>query len=278
MTKEEIISVLAELHKITGFRVSLHSADYGEIAAYPQEKQKFCRLIHKIPDEYEKCIACDKAACKRALSDKSTRIYTCRYGFTEAVSPLYNFGTLTGFLMMGQIFECDKDMRPIRPEVKEIAKLKDELREAADKIPLVNSDMVRSYVRIMTICAQYLTLSNAIPSSKQTVAEMAKKFIFDNYKSKITISDICAEIGCSKSTLITSFKKEYGTTVNSYITNVRLREAVNMLNMGDRNIGEIANDTGFSDQSYFSKVFSAKYGVPPSEYRADTEQTIGDRE
>ena len=118
----------------------------------------------------------------------------------------------------------------------------------------------------MTICAQYLTLSNAIPSTKQTVAEMAKKFIFDNYKSKITIADICDEIGCSKSTLITSFKKEYGTTVNNYITDVRLGEAVNMLKIGDRNIGEIATETGFSDQSYFSKVFSAKYGIPPSEY------------
>jgi AraC-like DNA-binding protein len=266
MTKEEIISVLAELHKITGFRVSLHSDDYGEIAAYPKEKQRFCRLIHAIPDEYEKCVACDKAACKRALNDKDTRIYTCRYGFTEAVSPLYNFGTLTGFLMMGQIFECDKDMRPIRPETKEISKLDENLREAAKSIPLVNSDMVRSYVRIMTICAQYLTLSNAIPSSKQTVAEMAKKFIFDNYKSKINIGNICSEIGCSKSTLITSFKKQFGTTVNNYITEVRLNEAATMLSIGDKNIGEIAIQTGFSDQSYFSKVFSAKFGVTPSEY------------
>ena len=91
MTKEEIISVLAELYKITGFRVSLHGADYSEIAAYPREKRKFCRMVHKNPDEYEKCVACDKAACKRALNDKSTHIYACRYGFTEAVSPLYNF-------------------------------------------------------------------------------------------------------------------------------------------------------------------------------------------
>ena len=170
--------------------------------------------------------------------------------------------------MMGQIFECDKNMTPVRPEVKDIEKLGDELREAAEDIPLVNADMVRSYVRIMTICAQYLTLSNAIPSIKQTVAEMAKKFIFDNYKSKITISDICAEIGCSKSTLITSFKKQFGMTVNSYITEVRLKEAATMLAMGDKNIGEIAIQTGFSDQSYFSKVFSAKFGVPPSEYTA----------
>lgn len=266
MTKEEIISVLAELHKITGFRVSLHGADYSEIAAYPAEKRSFCRMVHAIPAEYEKCVACDKAACKRALNDKDTHIYTCRYGFTEAVSPLYNFGTLTGFLMMGQVFECDKDMRPVNDARGNINKLDERMREAAKEIPLVDKDMVRSYVKIMTICAQYLTLSNAIPSNKQTVAEMAKKFIFDNYKNKLTISDICSEIGCSKSTLITSFKKEFGTTVNSYITEVRLKEAASMLSIGDKHIGEIAIQTGFSDQSYFSKVFSAKFGVPPSEY------------
>ena len=274
MTKEEIISVLAELYKITGFRVSLHGADYSEIAAYPAEKRKFCRMVHKNPQEYEKCVACDKTACKRALNNKNTHIYTCRYGFTEAVSPLYNFGTLTGFLMMGQVFEADADGNPLRPEVKNIRSLGEEMIELSRETPLVDADMVRSYVKIMTICAQYLTLSNAIPSTKQTVAEMAKKFIFDNYKSKITIADICEEIGCSKSTLITGFKKEYGTTVNNYITEVRLGEAVNMLKMGDRHIGEIATETGFSDQSYFSKVFSAKFGVPPSEYK----YTVGEIE
>ena len=268
MTKEEIISVLSELYKITGFRVSLHGADYSEIAAYPSEKRSFCQMVHKDPEEYERCIACDKAACKRALNEKSTHIYTCRYGFTEAVSPLYNFGTLTGFLMMGQIIETDPEGKPLHPEVANIERLGGEMVSLASKAPLVDSDMVRSYVKIMTICAQYLTLSNAIPSNKQTVAEMAKKYIFDNFRSKITIADICDEIGCSKSTLITGFKREYGTTVNNYITEVRLSEAVNMLRSGDRHIGEIASETGFSDQSYFSKVFSAKYGIPPSEYAA----------
>jgi AraC-like DNA-binding protein len=269
MTKEEIISVLAELNKITGFRVSLHGADYSEIAAYPREKRAFCRVMHNDPEEFEKCIACDKAACKRALNDKSTHIYNCRYGFTEAVSPLYNFGTLTGFLMMGQVIETGENGEPLHPEVNKIKDLGDEMFELANDTPKVDSDMVRSYVKIMTICAQYLTLSNAIPSAKQTVAEMAKKYIFDNYKSKVTIADICDEIGCSKSTLITGFKREYGTTVNNYITELRLNEAVNMLKMGERHIGEIASQTGFSDQSYFSKVFSAKYGIPPSEYAHD---------
>ena len=56
-------------------------------------------------------------------------------------------------------------------------------------------------------------------------------------------------------------------TVNEYITNVRLTEAARMLSMPqDISMYEIASRCGFSDQSYFSKVFSAKYGKCPREY------------
>ena len=267
MKKQEIVSVLSELNKITGFRISLHGADYSEIAAYPEKKSSFCRMLHSLPGELEQCILCDKEACKQALFKKDTYIYKCRYGFTEAVSPLYNFGTLTGFLMMGQVFENNEGHTALN--LKRVSdRLGDEYSALLSDIPLVDTEMINSYVKIMTICAQYLTLSNAIPSEKPTVAELAKRFIYENYKDKIRIKDICADVGCSKSTLITSFKNEFGTTVGSYITEVRLSEAVRMLNIGEMNIGEIAMSTGFSDQSYFSKVFSAKFGVPPSEYKA----------
>ena len=268
MTREEIISVLAELYKITGFRVSLHGADYSEIAAYPKEKREFCRMVHKNPKEYERCATCDKAACKKALADKSTHIYTCRYGFTEAVSPLYNFGTLTGFLMMGQVYEVDKDGHHVHKEVRNVESLGEKMIALSKQTPLVDTDMVSSYVKIMTICAQYLTLSNAISTPKPTVAEMAKRYIGENINKKFGIADVCAHLGCSKSTLLTTFKKRYGTTVNAYVTELRLEKAKHLLTKGEKTINEIAQDTGFSDQSYFSKVFSQKFGIPPSEYRA----------
>ncbi|MBQ7363520.1 MAG: PocR ligand-binding domain-containing protein [Clostridia bacterium] len=267
MKKQEIVSVLSELHKITGFRVSLHGADYSEIAAYPEKKSEFCRRVHELPEEYRACVACDKEACREALAKRDTHIYKCRYGFTEAVSPLYNFGTLTGFLMMGQVFEEGDRARSFP--------LSDKLDACLCDIPSVRSDMIRSYVKIMTICAQYLTLSNAIPNEKPTVAEMVKRFIHENFSEKIGIAEICREVGCSKSTLITCFKRAYGTTVNKYLTDVRLGEALRMLRGGDMSIGEIAEATGFSDQSYFSKVFSSKYGFPPSEYAARTADSHG---
>ena len=264
MTKDEITAVLKDLHSITGYRVSLHAADYSEIAAYPKEKCALCRMIQGMPYEYDRCVASDKVACKSALDKKGTHIYRCRYGMSEAVSPLYNFGTLTGFLMMGQVYEKGVDRSiTAEPVINEYG---DEAREVLDAIPTVSPEMLPAYIRVMTICAQYLTLSNAIPTNRPSIAQLAKQYISRHYQDKIGIKKICTEVGCSKSALITAFRREYGTTVNSFITEVRLLEAVRMIEIGDYKIGEIAEACGFSDQSYFSKVFSAKYGVPPSEY------------
>ena len=265
MNKQEIITVLYELHKITGFRISLHGADFEEIAAYPPSPLAFCALVNEDKREHSLCLECDRCACTEAIGKKSTHIYKCRYGLTEAVSPLYNFDTLTGFLMMGQIAESEAEAR--EAEVILAKLIGDKARRSAEKIPTVRADMISSYVKIMTICAQYLTLSNALPSAKPSFAEQAKDYIRKNMGRKIGIPDICTSLNCSKSTLLTTFKKKYGITVNAYLTELRLEQAATLLHNDKLSIAEIASEVGFSDQSYFSKVFSAKYGTSPTEYR-----------
>ena len=269
MNKQEITEVLFELHKITGFRVSLCGVGREEIAAYPEERLPFCERVNRIESEHKRCCECDRLACKAALETKKTHIYKCPFGLTEAVSPLYNFGALTGFLVMGEICESDEEASVA---AERLAKLTggEDTRELETKIPRISADMVKSYLKITTICAQYLMLSNSLPIAKPNVAELARGYINENMQRKFGIADICDELRCSKSTLLTAFKKKYGITVNSYITEVRLERAVHLLGEGNMTISEIAAETGFSDQSYFSKVFSAKYGMPPSEYKTVT--------
>jgi AraC-like DNA-binding protein len=127
--------------------------------------------------------------------------------------------------------------------------------------------MVKTYVHIITICAKYLTISNALVREKLTVGQHIVKYIGENYSSHIQIKDICRELGYSKSTILSAFKQEFGTTINAYLTNYRLGVAKRQLEENELTINEIALGTGFADQSYFSKVFSAKYGTTPSEYR-----------
>ena len=264
MTQAEITSVLCDLHKITGFRMSLHNADFEEIAAYPEEPSAFCAYVHSLPGEFEKCRACDRNGSHKALSLGHAHSYHCRFGLTEVASPLYSFGILTGFLMMGQVIVGES---PSGEAVREILPEAEFRQRLLSTVPSVPEGLLSSYVKILTICAEYLTLSNALDITHHDLGAMAKNYIGQNFQKRITLSDICKHLACSKSTLVNNFRKTYGTTVTAYLTEVRLKEAEKHLNGNERTLAEIASLCGFSDQSYFSKVFSAKMGCTPGDYR-----------
>lgn len=273
MNTEEVKDVLAELHRISGFRISLHNLHFEEIAAYPDTHIPFCTFVHGDATEYERCRACDRLGATAALRTGKTNIYKCRYGLIEAVSPLYNFGILTGYLMMGQIRpdteeaarDCDLLTRALIPD----AVKREELLSA---VPAVREDLIPSYAKIMRICAEYLTLSNAVPAQSPGIAILAKKYLSENFREKVVLGDVCRALCCSKSTLLTAFRKAYGTTVNAYLCDLRLREAERQLYVKGKSLGEIAVAVGFNDQSYFTKVFTQKYGISPSEYRKRKEE------
>ncbi len=271
MNRQEIVTVLKELYRISGFRISLHGADFREIAAFPEGRCEFCENVNRNKDEHGMCVECDRVACHRAKEDRETYIYKCRYGLTEAVSPLYNFGSLTGFLMMGQVFESESEKERAKERLIRLVGSESERERLACSVAVVDPTMISSYVKIMTICAEYLTLSNSVIGEKRTVAEEAVRYIEENLDRKFGIPDICKQVGCSKSTLITTFKKKYGMTVNSFITEQRLKKAEGLLYEGKMSVAGVSSECGFSDQSYFSKVFSARYGIPPTEYRSKKE-------
>lgn len=268
MNQTEILSVLRDLHEITGFRVSLHDASFEEIAAYPIQPSAFCRRVHAVPGERLQCLACDRAKAGEALRRGEACTYRCRFGMIEAASPLYSFGILTGFLMMGQVREdtpaaereCENLCRGIFPD-------RDERIALIRSVATVPTKRIEPYVHIMTVCAEYLTLSDALAVPSPGIAVLAKKYIGENFARKINLTEVSRALCCSKSTLMGTFRRTWGMTVNDYLNEVRLTRACSYLTEGEKSMGEIARTCGFSDQSYFSKVFCARYGCSPSEYR-----------
>lgn len=277
MNTTEIREVLAELHKISGFRISLHDTHFEEIAAYPDTHIPFCAFVHENAREYERCRTCDRLGAAEALRSGRIGIYQCRYGLIEAISPLYNFGVLTGYLMMGQIrpdtadaaAECDRLSRELIPD-------EEKRRALLASVPTAKEALISSYTKIMRICAEYLTLSGAVPAQNPGIAILAKKYIAEHFREKLVLGDICRALCCSKSTLLSAFRKAYGTTVGTYLCDLRLTEAERLLASKGKTLGEIAATIGFSDQSYFTKVFTQRYGISPSEYRKETERTHED--
>ena len=68
------------------------------------------------------------------------------------------------------------------------------------------------------------------------------------------------------------FKEITGITPSEYLTKIRMDNARLLLYRTDISIKEIAYQVGFSDQLYFTRMFTKVYGVSPTKFRAECEK------
>lgn len=101
----------------------------------------------------------------------------------------------------------------------------------------------------------------------QRVVRRAMAYVHTHYAEQVSLKDIAAYIGLSEQHLIRSFRKESGITPIDYLKRYRIRQAKALLEAGDKSITEVALEVGFSDSSYFARVFRREVGVSPSAYR-----------
>ncbi len=107
-------------------------------------------------------------------------------------------------------------------------------------------------------------------ATEQYSAEVLQSlsYIQDSYSKKISLASVADHVGLSSGYLCRIFKDETGVSINSYINNLRMTRAGELLADKNSYIKEVAISVGFEDQLYFSRLFKRYYGVTPSEYRA----------
>lgn len=92
-------------------------------------------------------------------------------------------------------------------------------------------------------------------------------FIHENYSMPITLDDILEFYPFCKAKLCSDFKKQYGITIFDALTNVRLKHASMLLkNYPHLKLSEISVMCGFSDVSYFCKMYKRKYKLSPKSH------------
>jgi AraC family L-rhamnose operon regulatory protein RhaS len=92
-------------------------------------------------------------------------------------------------------------------------------------------------------------------------------YLQSRYNQKITMEKLAEEFHTNRTTLLNDFKKYTGQSISSYLVQLRLMMASTLLRDTELSVDEICERTGFSDISYFSKVFKKKICCTPSEYR-----------
>ena len=86
-----------------------------------------------------------------------------------------------------------------------------------------------------------------------------------NFKdSKYSTSQLLENTGLDKKTARDAIKSKTQRSLSNYIRFYRLDHAQKLLKKADKNISEIAYDSGFSSLSYFSKSFKDEFGYSPN--------------
>ncbi len=105
----------------------------------------------------------------------------------------------------------------------------------------------------------YLGTSNYI---SQTI-----QFINSNYTGKLSLKKIAAALHVNPSYLSTHFNKEMGICFTDYVNNVRIKRSKELLAATTKSLLDISIESGFEEQSYFTKVFRKINGCTPNQYR-----------
>ena len=117
-------------------------------------------------------------------------------------------------------------------------------------------------------CLLIIDRLEAARRQESRTVRLLKEYIQQHYTEPLTIDMLAKQVYLSPAYICLLFKQETGSTINRYLTDLRLNAAQRMLADPDRRLLDICIEVGYSDPKYFSRLFKRREGLTPSEYRA----------
>ena len=112
------------------------------------------------------------------------------------------------------------------------------------------------------------------PVRKSTVArrralfEEAAAIVERDYASNLNLDDVARRIAASRRQLQRAFMEAGHTTFRTYLREVRMTRAAELLRADHMPVNQIARTVGYRQPAQFAKAFRRHHGKPPSAYRA----------
>lgn len=166
---------------------------------------------------------------------------------------------------------CDRGGRPVfsLKALDTVSGIQDDLMSIAG-----SNDYMRDMIinQLLSSLLVEIMKESWHPEDKRHAAKRAsvlevKEWIDAHYAESITLEGLSSRFFINKYYLSKVFKSQFGTTINSYLTTVRITHAKQLLRFTDKTLDEIGTAVGITPARYLSEVFSSVEGVSPGVYR-----------
>lgn len=263
--------------------VDIHGNETSELYNF----SPFCQIMRSKPEFKSLCQKCDAFGGLEASKNGDPCIYRCHAGLTDISLPIIRNNQLLGFALFGQV-EMDEDLQSpftrIHPIVTNWEK-SSELRQARKKIKLVSTTQIKSAAALLKTIGDYhfdeidprdrikfnfhttkKELKSAI-NSKNDEIHKAIAYIENNLTTNLTLEDVANHVYLSQFYFSRLFKKEMGISFITYLNQQRIEQAKTLLAQSNLSIKSISQNIGYSQTSYFCKIFKELVGMTPVNYR-----------
>jgi len=105
------------------------------------------------------------------------------------------------------------------------------------------------------------------PGITNTEIRNAIKYIQENYKKNITLTELAEYVRLSKNHLCMLFKQEIGENFTDYVNKLRINEAKILILEKNFQVKEASYEVGINNERYFCKLFKKYTGCSPMEYK-----------
>jgi len=114
-----------------------------------------------------------------------------------------------------------------------------------------------------------------VPNAAVTDVEMYRidqikavlEYIEENFESPLSLEELSSVVGQNPKYFCRTFRRLTHQSPMDYVNFYRIEQAAFLLSTTKRSITSVAMDCGFSENSYFTKVFRKYKGVTPKKYR-----------
>lgn len=127
-------------------------------------------------------------------------------------------------------------------------------------------EKIQAVYRILEILYEVGTKNEKIDPVKTKI----ENFVAERYAEELKACDLADFLYCSVPQVYRYTKKYYNLSPANYINEIRLQKAERLLLTTKKTVTEIALSVGFSDTSYFTKLFKKHYSQSPLLYRKNT--------
>ena len=116
----------------------------------------------------------------------------------------------------------------------------------------------------------FSSLQDTISPNNNIINQMLKVTEEEFSNPAFTLNSLSVRLGYNPNYISHLFKKKVGVSFSEYLTNIRLKHSLFLMNQGVTSIKNLALLSGYSDPLYFSKTFKKYIGTSPRDFLSST--------